>query len=92
MAWWVWIVAGCVLGVLELLVPVFVFLGFAVGAVLTGIIEWLALPPAAWMASSLPRHVLVFAVLSLAAWGLLVALFGLKRGQVKRWDRDINDG
>lgn len=91
MAWWVWIVAGCALGVLELAVPVFVFLGFAIGAVLTGLIEWLGVPPAAWIAGSLPRHLLVFAVLSLAAWGLLVAVFGLKRGQVKKWDRDIND-
>lgn len=91
MAWWVWIVAGCVLLVLELLVPVFVFLGFAIGAVLTGLIDWLGLPVAGWMAGSTPRHLLVFAVLSLAAWLLLVAIFGLKRGQVKRWDRDIND-
>jgi inner membrane protein len=91
MAWWLWIVAGCALAVLEILMPAFVFLGFAIGAVLTGIIDWLGLPAAEWMAGSLPRHLLVFAVLSLLAWLALVGIFGLKRGQVKTWDKDIND-
>ena len=35
--WWAWIVLGFALGVLEILVPGFIFLGFAIGAVLTGI-------------------------------------------------------
>ncbi|WP_127901523.1 NfeD family protein [Solirhodobacter olei] len=91
MAWWLWIVAGCALAGLEILVPVFVFLGFAIGAVLTGLIDWLGLPAMAWMAGSMPRHLLVFAVLSLIAWLGLVAVFGLKRGQVKVWEKDIND-
>lgn len=89
--WWGWIIAGCLLGILELAAPVFVFLGFAIGAVLTGVIEWSAVPPAAWMAGSWPRHLLVFAILSLVAWGALVRIFGLKRGQVKHIHRDIND-
>ena len=32
--WWVWIVAGFALGVLEILAPGYIFLGFAMGAVL----------------------------------------------------------
>ncbi|MBI1220724.1 MAG: hypothetical protein GC186_19505 [Rhodobacteraceae bacterium] len=91
MAWWLWVVAGCLIGMLEIVAPAFVFLGFAIGAVLTGLIEWLGVPPSGWMGSSWPHHILVFAVLSLAAWLALVAIFGLKRGQVKVWDRDIND-
>ena len=31
--WWVWIVLGFALGVLEVIVPGYIFLGFAVGAV-----------------------------------------------------------
>jgi membrane protein implicated in regulation of membrane protease activity len=91
MAWWVWVVAGCGIAIFEIIAPAFVFLGFAVGAVLTGLILWVGVPPAAWMDASLPRHLLVFAVLSLLAWLALRAIFGLKRGQVKVWDRDIND-
>ena len=34
--WWLWIVAGFALGVLEVIVPGFIFLGFAIGAALTG--------------------------------------------------------
>ena len=90
-AWWVWVVAGCVLGIFEILAPAFVFLGFAIGAVLTGVILWLGLPPAGWMDASGPKHLLVFGVLSLLAWLVLRAVFGLKQGQVKTWDRDIND-
>ena len=35
--WWVWIVAGFLIGGLEILVPGYIFLGFAIGAVVTGI-------------------------------------------------------
>ena len=31
--WWVWIVAGFALGVLEVIAPGYIFLGFAIGAV-----------------------------------------------------------
>ena len=34
--WWVWVVAGFALGVVEVLLPGFIFLGFAIGAVVTG--------------------------------------------------------
>ena len=33
--WWVWVAGGFLLGVLEVLAPGFIFLGFALGAVLT---------------------------------------------------------
>ena len=34
--WWAWVVLGFALGVLEILAPGYIFLGFAIGAVLTG--------------------------------------------------------
>ncbi len=89
LAWWGWIVAGCVLGIFEVLVPAFVFLGFALGAVATGLILWVGALP--WMEASVPRHLVVFGVLSLLAWLALRSIFGARQGQVKIWHRDIND-
>ena len=86
MLWWVWIVAGFSLGVLEVLVPGFIFLGFAIGAVLTGVLVGLGV-----LGASLPALVLVFAVMSVLAWLALRATMGVRRGQVKMWDKDIND-
>ena len=84
--WWVWVVAGCALAVLEVLVPGFVFLGFAIGAVVVGALVGVGL-----LGGSVPVTVLVFAVGSLAAWLGLRRLVGVKAGQVKVWDKDVND-
>ncbi|MGL5009321.1 MAG: NfeD family protein [Paracoccaceae bacterium] len=84
--WWVWVVAGFALGVLEVLVPGYIFLGFAVGAVITGGLIGIGV-----LGSSLPVAILIFALASLAAWYGLRALFGKHEGQVKIWDKDVND-
>ncbi|MFT4148684.1 MAG: hypothetical protein QM656_00690 [Paracoccaceae bacterium] len=90
--WWVWIVAGFVLGILEVLAPGYIFLGFAIGAVIVG-----ALLATGLLGGSLPVLILVFALASLAGWYLLHRLFartgeGVRmRGTVKIWDRDINE-
>ena len=84
--WWVWIVAGFALGVLEVLVPGFIFLGFSIGAVVTGILVGLGLAP-----TSLAALILIFAVVSLVAWYVLRRTMGVREGQVKIWDKDIND-
>lgn len=84
--WWAWVVAGFALGVLEVLAPGYIFLGFAVGAVGTGALVGLDV-----LGGSLAWLILAFAVLSLVAWGAMRAVFGVRRGQVKVWDRDIND-
>ncbi len=84
--WWVWIVGGIALAVLEILAPAFVLLGFSVGALATGVLIAVGV-----LGSSLPVLILVFAVVSLAAWLVLRKVFGLKRGQVKIWEKDIND-
>jgi inner membrane protein len=83
--WWVWVVGGFLIASLEVVVPGYIFLGFAIGAVLTGVLIGLG-----WLGGSLSLLLAVFAVLSLAAW--LVLRRVLKRdGQVKIWTRDIND-
>ena len=83
--WWVWIAGGFALGVAEVLLPGFIFLGFAAGAVLTGVLLGIGL------SVSLPLLLLIFALLSLASWIGLRATVGVKKGQVKLWDKDIND-
>jgi membrane protein implicated in regulation of membrane protease activity len=83
--WWVWLVAGFGLGVLEVLMPGFIFLGFALGAVATGLLV------AFGLGGSLPFMLLIFAMVSLAAWAGLKRYFGSKEGQVKLWDKDVND-
>ena len=84
--WWVWIVAGFALGVLEILAPGYIFLGFALGALLTGALLGIEL-----LGGSLPLLLMVFALLSLAAWFLLRRMAGVNRGQEKIWHKDIND-
>ncbi|NKB16725.1 MAG: hypothetical protein HC774_07495 [Sphingomonadales bacterium] len=84
--WWVWIVAGFALGVLEVIIPGYIFLGFAIGAVFTGILIGIGV-----LGSSLPVTILIFALASLAAWYALRALLGKHEGQVKIWDKDVND-
>ncbi|MFY0309185.1 NfeD family protein [Leisingera sp. D0M16] len=84
--WWVWGAAALVLGILEILVPGFVFLGFAIGAAAVALL--LLVSGGSW---GLPLLLLIFAGLSLAAWLLLKRLFALPKGQVKTFDHDIND-
>ena len=84
--WWVWIVAGVALGLLEIMIPGFVFLGFAVGAGLTGVLVGLGVAPA-----NVALLALVFAVLSLVAWVGLRQAVGVTKSQVKLWKDDINE-
>lgn len=86
--WWVWVAAGIALGALEVVVPGFIFLGFALGAVLTGVI--LLIGQFVFI-FSLPMLLLIFAVASLVSWLALRAIFKGQRTSVKIWDRDINE-
>jgi len=85
--WWVWMAAGLVLAIAEILIPAWIFLGFAVGAFAMGVMIWLGIGTGL----SLSWSLVVFALLSLIAYVLLRQAFGIRRGQVKIWDRDIND-
>jgi inner membrane protein len=83
--WWAWVILGFALGVLEILVPGFIFLGFAIGAVVTGVLVGVGVP------AGLSAMILIFAVVSVLAWLVLRRVVGVREGQVKVWDRDIND-
>lgn len=84
--WWVWVVAGFVIGALEVVVPGYIFLGFAIGAVMTGLFIGLGI-----LSGGPAFLVLTFALCSVVAWLALRRTMGVRRGQVKVWDRDIND-
>jgi len=84
--WWVWIVAGFALGVLEVLAPGFIFLGFAAGALATGVLIGFGIPD-----DSLPLLLFIFAVLSVLAWLGMRQIFGVRSGKKRAWDKDIND-
>ncbi len=89
--WWVWGVAAVVLAIGEVLIPGFVLLGFAVGAGVVALVLLVGGPLAVWLGGSLPILLLVFAVVSLVSWLALRRWAGVYRGQVKTFDRDIND-
>ena len=84
--WWVWMAAALVLAILEVLAPGFIFLGFAIGAAVVGL---MVLGPASLL--SAPMLLLMFAALSLVVWLLLKRFFSMPSGQVKNFDHDIND-
>ena len=83
---WLWIIAALVLGLIELLLPGYVFLGTALALVITGLLLLSGL----WGAGLLGTLILT-AILSFVAWALLRRLMGVQKGQVRIWDRDIND-
>lgn len=84
--WWAWICFGLVLGALEMLIPVYLFLGFSGGAVLTGLLKWVGV-----FDQNLPWTLVLFAVLSaVCALGLRLGL-GAPTRAPKIWKSDIND-
>lgn len=84
--WWVWMTAALILATLEVLVPAYVFLGFAVGAAFVGVLMLIGLSAAGFAAT-----LLIFAALSLIAFLAMRKIFGMRQGQVKTWHTDIND-
>jgi membrane protein implicated in regulation of membrane protease activity len=84
--WWFWLSAAVVFGIVEVLAPFFVFLGFSIGAVIVGVL--LALGVTMTPAWSL----VVFAVMSLVGYGVLRVALGKTRGDVRVVEKDINEG
>nr|WP_220185187.1 hypothetical protein [Paracoccus sp. S1E-3] len=74
------------MGVIEVLLPGYVFLGIALACAATG----LALL-AGIAAPGLPVLLIIIAALSGIAWLILRRVVGVRKGQVRIWDRDIND-
>lgn len=83
---WVWLVAAVVLGILELLAPGYIFLGFAIGSAVLGLILTLT-----GVSLTVPWALFIVAAVSLAAYVALRYFFRKETGQVKTWDTDIND-
>lgn len=86
--WWIWIVGAFAVAFLEVLAPAQIFLGFAVGAAVTGVALLIGVPG---LAGSLPATLLIFATTSLIAWIVIRRVVGVRDGQLKVWDRDINE-
>jgi membrane protein implicated in regulation of membrane protease activity len=84
--WWVWISAALLLATAEVIIPGYIFLGFAMGALVVGALFLIGLT-----GLSLPITLVVFAVLSLGSYLALRWMFGLKTGQATFFDTDIND-
>ncbi|KPP88985.1 MAG: Membrane protein implicated in regulation of membrane protease activity [Rhodobacteraceae bacterium HLUCCA08] len=83
--WWVWMCGAVVLGLIEVIVPGYLFLGFAIGALFVGILMFFG------VTFSTAVVAIVFASASLVAFLALRRALGVRHGQVKIWDRDIND-
>ena len=87
--WWIWIVAALVLSIIEVFVPAFVFLGMAVGAAVVGI--GLGVGLLGLVGVTFPLLLFVFAATSVIGAIALRYWLGVRRGQVKTWDTDINE-
>jgi membrane protein implicated in regulation of membrane protease activity len=88
---WVWFAAALVLGILEILAPGYILLGFALAAGVIGVGFWMGGGVAAFLASSLPITLVILAVIALLIWFVLRKVFGVRGGSVKVWDTDINE-
>ena len=83
--WWAWVAFGIIFMLLELVMPSYLFLGFGLGAIVTGITLALGITMFA------QYLMLLFAIASLISWILLRQFFKLPKGNVKTFDHDIND-
>jgi len=83
--WWVWIGVALALGILELVAPGFIFLGFAVGAVATSALVFV-LPT-----TNVAAILAIFAILSLIGWIGLRMIFRRQSSGTRVVTHDIND-
>jgi membrane protein implicated in regulation of membrane protease activity len=83
--WWAWMAFGLVLVIVEIIVPGFIFLGFAIGAAVV------ALMLAFGFVLTLAWSLVVFAAISAVAWVVLRQVFGVRKGQLKTFEHDINE-
>jgi len=83
--WWVWLCAALLLGVVELLLPGSIFLGFALGALAMAVIV------ALFALMNVPLMLALFAILSLIAWIGLRLVFRRQSSGARIVTRDINE-
>ena len=84
--WWVWVSVALLLGLVEILVPGNIFLGFALGA--------LVMVPVVLVLSGAGVSLLLalFAGLSLLGWIVLRVVFKRQSSGARIVERDINEG
>lgn len=85
--WWFWLAIALAFAILEVLAPVFLFLGLAAGAAFVGIL----LAMGVGFGGSIPTMLVVFAFVSVVASVILRRVMGVARGKVKLVEEDIND-
>lgn len=87
--WWMWVALALVLGIVEILLPSFFFLGFSIGAlVLAGL---LGFAPGLLAGLSASALIAIFAGLSLVAWLALRYMFRRQSSGAKIFTKDVND-
>ncbi|MEL7202558.1 MAG: hypothetical protein AAGL19_00220 [Pseudomonadota bacterium] len=86
--WWVWMVGALLMAILEVVAPAQIFLGFALGAAGVGAALLFGVPG---LSTSVPMMLLLFAVISLIAWLVIRQAVGVRKGQVKVFEHDINE-
>ena len=84
--WWVWLSLALLLGIVEIMMPGFIFLGFALGAVVMAVL--VAILPNTLGA---PVAIAIFAGLSLIAWIALRIGFRKQGSDARIITHDIND-
>ncbi|MEL7255153.1 MAG: hypothetical protein AAFZ04_05900 [Pseudomonadota bacterium] len=82
--WWVWASAALALGILELLVPGFIFLGIAAGAAIVALLVGI------WGDLGLTPSLAIFAAASLISWIALKRAFKPADDQTRVVHDDIN--
>ena len=89
--YWIWYAAALVLGILEILAPGYILLGFAISAGVIGTIFAFGGPFSEYLSGSLPITLVVFAAAALVLWLILRRVLGIRAGQIKHFDHDINE-
>lgn len=88
--WWIWGIVAMVSAIIEVALPGYIFMGFAIGAAGTGLLMLVGAAPL--VGGTLGAAMLCFAILSLVAWIVVRRLLGNQAGRVRIVRRDINDG
>lgn len=86
--WWIWAVAAAGFLTLEVIAPTHIFFGFAIGAAVVSGGLALGVPG---LAGSIPVIAITFAIASLLGWIATRQVLGVRAGQLKVWERDINE-
>ncbi len=85
-----WLALAAVMGIVEVIMPGYLFLGFAAGAVVVSGMLFFGLEGWFLGVAGFTYLILLYAALSLASWYLFRRLFS-PTGDVRRVERDINE-